>query len=40
MRRNMGCEGPVARNIVLVSSMLSSFTLAAWLFVLRSLGLI
>ena len=40
MARNMGCDGPLASNIVLLSTMFFSFTLAAWLFALRSFGLI
>ena len=40
MARNMGCDGPLAANIVLITDALFSITLTMWLFILKSLALI
>ena len=40
MARNMEHEGVLTSSVVMLTTMFSAFTLTAWLFVLRSFGLI
>ncbi len=40
MSKNMGHEGTLSAGVVMLTTVLSAFTLTAWLFILRSLGLI
>lgn len=40
MARNMGHEGTLTTSTVMITTALSAFTLTAWLFVLRTMGLI
>ena len=40
MARNMGCDGPLSANIIMLSQISFPFTLAMWLFILKSLALI
>lgn len=40
MAKNMGHEGILTSNAVMLTTMLSSFTLTGWLFILKSMGLI
>lgn len=40
MARNMGHEGVLTSSVVMLTTMLSAFTLTGWLYILRSLGLI
>lgn len=40
MAKNMGHEGILTSNAVMLTTMLSSFTLIGWLFILKSMGLI
>jgi len=40
MSRNMGCDGPLSANIIMLSQMAFPFTLTLWLFILKSLALI
>lgn len=40
MAKNMGHEGILTTNTVMLTTLFSAFTLTAWLFILRSLGLI
>ena len=40
MAKNMGHEGTLTSSVVLLSTMLCSFTLTGWLYLLRTLGLI
>lgn len=40
MAKNMGHEGKITSSAVMLSTLLASFTLTFWLFVLRSLGYI
>ena len=40
MARNLGHEGTVSAGIIMLSTLLSAFTLTAWLYVLKSMGLI
>ena len=40
MAKNMDYEGSFTSGVVLLSTLLSSFTLTAWLFLCRSMGLI
>lgn len=40
MAKNMGHKGVISSSAVMVTTLLSSFTLAMWLFVLRSFGYI
>lgn len=40
MAKNMGHEGTLTSSIIMLTTMLSAFTLTGWLFILRTLGLI
>lgn len=40
MAKNMGHESILTSNAVMLTTMLSSFTLTGWLFILKSMGLI
>lgn len=40
MAKNMGHEGVLSSSVVMLTTLLSAFTLTGWLYVLRSLGLI
>ena len=40
MAKSMGQDGVLAGSIVLVTSVLSAFTLTMWIFVMRMLGII
>ncbi len=40
MAKNMGHEGTLSAGIVMLTTLLSAFTLTGWLYILRSLGLI
>ena len=40
MARNMGHEGVLTSSVVMLTTMLSAFTLTMWLFVLKSFGLV
>ena len=40
MAKNMGHEGTLTSSTVVATTFLSSITLTAWLFILRSMGLI
>ena len=40
MAKNMGHEGTLTSSVVVATTFLSSVTLTAWLFLLRSMGLI
>ena len=40
MAKNMGHEGVLSSSVVMLTTLLSAFTLTGWLYVLRSLGMI
>ncbi len=40
MARNMGHEGTLSASVVMLTTMLSAFTLTVWLYALRSMGFI
>ncbi|MDO4312860.1 MAG: AEC family transporter [Eubacteriales bacterium] len=40
MAKNMGHEGVLSSGVVMLTTLLSAFTLTTWLYVLRSMGLI
>lgn len=40
MAKNMGHEGSFSSSVIMLTTLLSSFTLTGWLFICRSLGLI
>ena len=40
MAKNMGHEGVLSSSVVMLTTLLSAFTLTGWLYVLRSSGLI
>lgn len=40
MAKNMGHEGVLSSGVVMLTTLLSAFTLTAWLYILRSMGLI
>ena len=40
MAKNMGHDGTLTSSAVMVTTFFLSFTLTAWLFVLKSLGLL
>ncbi len=40
MARNMGHEGILTSSVVMITTLLSAFTLTMWLFILRSIGVI
>ena len=40
MAKNMGHEGTLSSGVVMLTTMLSAFTLTGWLYILRSFGLI
>lgn len=40
MAKNMGHEGTLSSSVVMLTTLFSAFTLTAWLYVLKSLGLI
>ncbi len=40
MAKNMGREGVLTSSVVVATTFLSSVTLTAWVFLLRSMGLI
>ena len=40
MARGMGHDGTLTSSVVMLSTLLSSVTLTAWLWLLRSLGLV
>ena len=40
MAKNMGHEGVLTSSVVMLTTMLSAFTLTMWLFVLKSFGLV
>ena len=40
MAKNMGHEGTLTSSVVMLTTMFAAFTLTAWLYVLRSLGLV
>lgn len=40
MAKNMGHDGNLTASVVMLTTMLAAFTLAAWLFLLKSLGLV
>ena len=40
MAKNMGYRGAVSSGIVMVTTVMSSFTLTFWLWLFRSLGYI
>ena len=39
MAKNMGHEGTLSASIVMLTTMFSSFTLTAWVYILRTMGL-
>ena len=39
MARNMGHEGTLSASVVMLTTLLSAFTLTAWLYLLKTLGL-
>ena len=40
MAKNMGHEGSLSASIVMLTTMLSALTLTAWVYILRSMGLV
>ena len=40
MARNMGHEGTLSSGVIMMTTLLSAFTLTMWLYVLRSFGLV
>ena len=40
MARNMGHEGVLSSSVVMLTTMLSAFTITTWLYLLRSFGLV
>lgn len=40
MAKNMGHEGVLSSSVIMLTTMLSAFTLTGWLFVIKSLGLV
>lgn len=40
MAKNMGHEGTLSSSVVMLTTLFSAFTLTAWLYVLKSMGLI
>ena len=40
MAKNMGHEGTLSSGVVMLTTLLSAFTLTGWLYILRSFGLI
>lgn len=40
MARNMGHEGVLTSSVVMLTTLLSAFTLTGWLYILRSLGMV
>ena len=40
MAKNMGHEGTLSSGVVMLTTMLSAFTLTGWLYVLKSMGLV
>ena len=40
MARNMGHEGVLSSGVVMLTTLLSGFTITGWLWILRSFGLI
>lgn len=40
MAKNMGHEGVLSSSVIMLTTMLSAFTLTGWLYVLKSLGVI
>ena len=40
MARNMGHEGTLSSGVIMMTTLLSAFTLTMWLDVLRSFGLV
>jgi len=40
MAKNMGHEGSFSSSVIMLTTLLSAFTLTGWLFICRSLGLI
>ena len=40
MAKNMGHEGVLTSSVVMLTTLFSAFTVTAWLYILRSLGLI
>ena len=40
MARNMGHEGTLTSSVVMLSTLLSAFTLTAWLWLLKTMGLV
>ena len=39
MARNMGHEGTLSASVVMLTTLLSAFTLTAWLYLLKTMGL-
>ena len=40
MARNMGHEGVLTSSVVMLTTLFSAFTLTAWLYILRSMGMV
>lgn len=40
MAKNMGHEGTLTSSVVMITTLGSGFTITAWLYVLRSLGMV
>jgi predicted permease len=40
MARNMGHEGVISSTTIMLTTLLSSFTLTLWLYIIKSLGLV
>lgn len=40
MAKNMGHEGTLTSSVVMLTTLGSAFTMTAWLYVLRSFGLV
>ena len=40
MAKNMGHEGTLTSSVVMITTLGSGFTNTAWLYVLRSLGMV
>ena len=40
MAKNMGHEGTLSSSVVMLTTLLSAFTVTMWLYVLRSMALI
>ena len=40
MARNMGHEGVISSTTIMLTTLLSAFTLTLWLYIIKSLGLV